>query len=66
MAVVTPSWKLAYFPEQGEGRLYDRVADPAEQNDLFAAACGAGTANATAEQAASEAVAAGGPCMRRR
>eukprot|EP01051_Picozoa_sp_SAG22_P006806 SAG22_NODE_459_length_10228_cov_9.593642_3_plen_547_part_00 len=37
MAVVTPSWKLAYFPEQDEGRLWDRVADPAEQTDLWAA-----------------------------
>jgi hypothetical protein len=36
MQVVTPSWKLAYFPEQDEGRLWDRVADPEEQNDLWA------------------------------
>ena len=35
MTVVTPSWKLAYFPDQGEGRLWDRRADPSEQNDLF-------------------------------
>ena len=35
MSVVTPSWKLAYFPEQDEGRLWDRNADPAEQTDLF-------------------------------
>lgn len=34
-AVVTPSWKLAYFYEQGEGRLWDRIHDPEEQNDLF-------------------------------
>jgi len=34
-AVVTPSWKLSYFPEQGEGRLWDRKKDPAEQHDLF-------------------------------
>lgn len=36
LQVVTPSWKLAYFPEQDEGRLWDRVADPEEQNDLWA------------------------------
>jgi arylsulfatase A-like enzyme len=35
MAVVTPSWKLAYFPENDEGRFWDRVADPAEQTDLW-------------------------------
>jgi len=34
-AVATPSWKLSYFPEQGEGRLFDRKADPTEQMDLF-------------------------------
>ena len=34
-AVVTPSWKLSYFPEYNEGRLFDRIADPAEQEDLF-------------------------------
>jgi hypothetical protein len=44
MAVVTPSWKLAYFPEEGEGRLWDRLADPAEQHDLFSVAH---SANAT-------------------
>ena len=50
MAVVTPSWKLAYFPEQGEGRLYDRVHDPLEQTDLFAnsSALGLGTGAAAA------------------
>jgi len=37
MVLVTPTWKLAYFPEQGEGRLYNRVNDPMEQNDLFSA-----------------------------
>jgi hypothetical protein len=35
MAVITPSWKLSYFPEQGEGRLWDRRRDAAEQSDLF-------------------------------
>ena len=35
MAVVTPRWKLAYFPEQHEGRLFDRRSDPFEQNDLY-------------------------------
>ena len=34
-AVVTPGWKLAYFPEAGEGRLWDRAADPREQLDLY-------------------------------
>jgi len=34
-AVVTPTWKLAYFPEQGEGRLWNRLDDPREQHDLF-------------------------------
>merc|ERR1712232_1080581 len=34
-AVVTPSWKLAYFYEQGEGRLWDRINDPEEQHDLY-------------------------------
>lgn len=35
MAVITPSWKLSYFPEEGEGRLFNRIADPTEQMDLF-------------------------------
>lgn len=35
MSVVTPSWKLAYFPEQDEGRLWDRLGDPMEQTNLF-------------------------------
>jgi arylsulfatase len=35
MSVVTPSWKLAYFPETDEGRLWDRRVDPAEQHDLW-------------------------------
>ena len=34
-AVVTPRWKLAYYPEQGEGRLFDRAVDPHEQTDLY-------------------------------
>lgn len=34
-AVVTPTWKLAFFPEQGEGRLWNRADDPNEQNNLF-------------------------------
>jgi len=33
--VVTPSWKLSYFPEEDEGRLYDRRVDPQEQTDLY-------------------------------
>jgi hypothetical protein len=36
--VVTPRWKLAYFPEYDEGRLYHRVYDPLERVDLFASA----------------------------
>ena len=35
MSVITPSWKLAYFPEQDEGRLWDRLGDPQEQTNLF-------------------------------
>ena len=34
-AVVTPSWKLSYYPEQDEGRLWDRLNDPHEQQDLY-------------------------------
>jgi len=34
-ALVTPSWKLAYFPENDEGRLFNRVSDPGERTDLF-------------------------------
>jgi len=34
-AVVTHSWKLAFFPEQNEGRLWNRAEDPKEENDLF-------------------------------
>jgi len=34
-AIATPSWKLSYFPEEGEGRLFNRKADPEEQFDLF-------------------------------
>ena len=33
--VVTEKWKLLYFPEQGEGRLFDRINDPYERRDLF-------------------------------
>ena len=35
--VVTHRWKLAYYPEQGEGRLWDRLADPGEHVDLYGA-----------------------------
>ena len=35
MAVVTHTYKLAYFPEEGEGRFWNRIADPNEQTDLF-------------------------------
>ena len=34
-AVVTPTWKLAYFPENDEGRLWNRLQDPSEQVDLW-------------------------------
>lgn len=34
-ALVTRNWKLAYFPEQNEGRLWNRAKDPKEENDLF-------------------------------
>jgi arylsulfatase A-like enzyme len=33
MALVTHSYKLAYFPEEGEGRFWYRINDPSEQND---------------------------------
>lgn len=39
-AVITPTWKLAYFPEQDEGRLWNRIEDPDEQNDLYSSAKG--------------------------
>jgi hypothetical protein len=32
---VTERWKLLYFPEQGEGRLFDRTNDPHERSNLF-------------------------------
>ena len=48
MSVVTPSWKLAYFPEQDEGRLWDRIADPEEQHDLWAVTAVENPAVATA------------------
>lgn len=35
--VVTHRWKLAYYPEQGGGRLWDRLADPGERVDLYGA-----------------------------
>ena len=34
-ALVTPRWKLLYFSTDDEGRLFDRLADPKEHNDLF-------------------------------
>ena len=34
-AVASARWKLSYFPVKGEGRLYDRVADPRERRDLW-------------------------------
>ena len=34
-AVATKRWKLSYFPQHTEGQLFDRVADPGEQENLF-------------------------------
>ncbi len=34
-ALVTADWKLEYHLEEQTGRLYDRIRDPAEQNDLW-------------------------------
>ncbi|MYF18466.1 MAG: sulfatase-like hydrolase/transferase [Gemmatimonadetes bacterium] len=34
-AVATKRWKLSYFFEEDEGRLFDRLNDPQEQNDLY-------------------------------
>ncbi len=34
-ALVTKRYKLEYYYDEGEGRLYDRAADPSEQHDLF-------------------------------
>ncbi|HEX3814518.1 MAG TPA: sulfatase-like hydrolase/transferase [Mycobacteriales bacterium] len=35
LALATSRWKLEYYPESGRGRLFDRVADPVEQQDLW-------------------------------
>jgi arylsulfatase A-like enzyme len=35
LALATTRWKLEYYPETGRGRLFDRIADPAEQHDLW-------------------------------
>ena len=34
-AVATKRWKLDYFYEEDEGRLFDRINDPKEQNNLY-------------------------------
>jgi arylsulfatase A-like enzyme len=34
-AVATRRWKLAYYFEDGRGQLFDRIADPQEQIDLY-------------------------------
>lgn len=34
-AIATHRWKLEYFFENDEGRLFDRVNDPKEQSDLY-------------------------------
>jgi arylsulfatase len=36
-ALATRRWKLEYTFEEGQGRLFDRLHDPNEQHDLFAA-----------------------------
>jgi arylsulfatase A-like enzyme len=35
MAVATKRWKLVYYIDEDEGRLFDRLNDPAEQMDLY-------------------------------
>jgi arylsulfatase A-like enzyme len=34
-AVASRRWKLEYYFEEGSGRLFDRVNDPKERNDLY-------------------------------
>ena len=34
-ALATKRWKLEYYFDEGEGRLYDRIKDNKEQHDLF-------------------------------
>lgn len=34
-ALATRRWKLEYYLEEGEGRLFDRVNDPQERTDLY-------------------------------
>jgi hypothetical protein len=34
-AVATRRWKLTYYFEDGRGQLFDRIADPHEQIDLY-------------------------------
>lgn len=34
-ALATRRWKLEYYFEEGEGRLYDRLHDPREQRDVY-------------------------------
>ena len=36
MAIATNRWKLEYFLDENEGRLFDRHQDPSEQVDLYA------------------------------
>jgi len=35
LAVATKRWKLEYYFEDGSGRLFDRLADPREQSNLY-------------------------------
>ncbi len=34
-AIATKKWKLEYYIEEAEGRLFDRLNDPLEQKDLY-------------------------------
>jgi arylsulfatase len=34
-ALATQRWKLEYYMEEGDGRLFDRVEDPREQSDRY-------------------------------
>jgi len=38
LALVTDRWKLCYYIEDDDGQLFDRHADPAEQNNLYSEA----------------------------
>jgi arylsulfatase A-like enzyme len=44
-AVATRRWKLTYYFEDGRGQLFDRIADPQEQVDLYDVATPPGVAH---------------------